>query len=309
MDEYKDLEHIARTSTDDFYELLGITSLTTDEGDIKRAYRKASLKVHPDKNPDNADAANKFILLGIARSVLLDVALRAQYDGQRQRKRDQAAQFAQRSEKDRQLAEDLLRREREAVSLKRKRENELDEEEKWIQKVAEDNRRKLQEFREKRMKEEEARFKKPSPPPEVKRPEPGSTPDLDRTIRIRFVREGESADWGQDKVSRMFSKYGKVDIVVVGKEKKRKVEGTKQKQMTATIFITYTRLDHAYDAVADAKDDWPSLQSVEWASKAPEIGVNPDPAISSSELTMMRLKEAAKKEKAQKAEQAMKTGA
>ncbi|KAJ2721149.1 DnaJ sub B member 6 [Coemansia sp. Benny D115] len=63
-----------------YYDLLGLdTSATVD--DMKRAYRKLSLKWHPDKNPSNREAAEEqFKLLSQAYSVLSDPDRRSLYD-------------------------------------------------------------------------------------------------------------------------------------------------------------------------------------------------------------------------------------
>ena len=63
----------------DYYELLGVSRGTGDE-EIKKAYRKAALKYHPDRNPDDKAAEEKFKELSEAYQVLSDGEKRAQYD-------------------------------------------------------------------------------------------------------------------------------------------------------------------------------------------------------------------------------------
>ncbi|KDO29334.1 hypothetical protein SPRG_05870 [Saprolegnia parasitica CBS 223.65] len=64
----------------DYYQVLGVAKTATDD-ELKKAYRKMALKWHPDKNPDNADAAQKkFQEVNEAYEVLSDKQKRAIYD-------------------------------------------------------------------------------------------------------------------------------------------------------------------------------------------------------------------------------------
>ncbi|WP_338408605.1 molecular chaperone DnaJ [uncultured Flavobacterium sp.] len=63
----------------DFYEILGI-SKSADAAEIKKAYRKKALEFHPDKNPGNAAAEEKFKLAAEAYEILSDSNKKAKYD-------------------------------------------------------------------------------------------------------------------------------------------------------------------------------------------------------------------------------------
>lgn len=63
----------------DYYEVLEVTRTATAE-EIKRAYRKKAVQYHPDKNPDNNDAEEKFKEAAEAYSILGNPEKRAQYD-------------------------------------------------------------------------------------------------------------------------------------------------------------------------------------------------------------------------------------
>lgn len=63
----------------DYYEVLGI-SKTVTEVEIKKAYRKLALKYHPDKNPNDKAAEEKFKEAAEAYEVLSNSEKRAQYD-------------------------------------------------------------------------------------------------------------------------------------------------------------------------------------------------------------------------------------
>jgi len=63
----------------DYYEILGVTKTATPE-EIKKAYRKVAIQFHPDKNPDNKEAEEKFKEAAEAYEVLSDADKRAKYD-------------------------------------------------------------------------------------------------------------------------------------------------------------------------------------------------------------------------------------
>lgn len=63
----------------DYYEVLGVDK-NASEDEIKKAYRKIAIKYHPDRNPDDPKAEEKFKEAAEAYSVLNDAQKRQQYD-------------------------------------------------------------------------------------------------------------------------------------------------------------------------------------------------------------------------------------
>ena len=63
----------------DYYEVLGVDR-SASEDDLKKAYRRLAMKYHPDRNPDDADAEEKFKEASEAYEILADAEKRQAYD-------------------------------------------------------------------------------------------------------------------------------------------------------------------------------------------------------------------------------------
>ena len=66
-------------ATPDFYEVLGIER-NADSDDIRNAYRRLAMRYHPDRNPDNEEAADRFKQISEAYAVLSDPEKKQRYD-------------------------------------------------------------------------------------------------------------------------------------------------------------------------------------------------------------------------------------
>ncbi|BGP07589.1 hypothetical protein JCM10049v2_003427 [Rhodotorula toruloides] len=180
----------------DYYALLGIESTATS-GEIRKAYRQKSLKVHPDRNPDDPQAAALFHELSIAVDVLSDPSKRSTFDSLLAARNARKARFAALDNKRKAMAEELERSERES---KRAREGErskkmeverlkeegrrLREERARQAQGAEEGRRKVREEEERRRVEEQrANGRTNGAPAEVVELGP-----LDKTLKIKWLK-------------------------------------------------------------------------------------------------------------------------
>ncbi|KAH8599665.1 hypothetical protein B0O99DRAFT_610638 [Bisporella sp. PMI_857] len=184
------------TSDVDFYELLGLTSETFSESELRRAYRKTSLKYHPDKLGKDYNAT-KFELFQAAHGVLKDPELKNKYDNNRNARLLKQRAHELFEGKRRQMKEDLEARERGAIptnGTKRPREED--------QSTMQDFKRFAEEGRKKRAARASMmatsspapapRDKTPIPPSAEKPPEP--EPEEDEIERLeRRIREAEAA--------------------------------------------------------------------------------------------------------------------
>ncbi|CUS10163.1 unnamed protein product [Tuber aestivum] len=277
-----DAASYATTSETDFYELLELPSSNTPltPSLLRKSYRKASLKWHPDKNP-SPEAAEIFHLLSIAYDVLSDPATRAAYDNARNarlaRKRRSEAFDVNRKR----MQEELESRERGA---KKARVDGEDAEERFHQ-LLEKLRAEGAELRRKREEairaaaaEEEENKKEKGKEDEAMTDGDGEMVDggcsgesrfseIDRTLRVRWKRKGnEHID--EQHLRSMFSKYGAIQDCVVPPTKPEK-----EKKLRSALIV-FISIVAAHTAIHDALD--PRLKDLIWASgKEPDISHNP----------------------------------
>ncbi|GAA5834738.1 hypothetical protein JCM11251_003649 [Rhodosporidiobolus azoricus] len=131
----------------DYYALLGVAA-DASLGQIKTAYRKESLKVHPDRNPDNPDAADLFHRLNAAFTLLSDPTQRATFDTKLAAVNARKQRFAALDNKRKAMQSDLEEREREFKRSREEGAREKGRKEGELERLKEEGRR----LREERMK-------------------------------------------------------------------------------------------------------------------------------------------------------------
>ncbi|RMJ26190.1 DnaJ domain-containing protein [Aspergillus sp. HF37] len=302
-------------SDEDFYALLTVSPAAA-EPEVRRAYRRAALKYHPDKiaNPTAADI-DKFHLLQIAYDVLSDPSVRQLYDNARE------ARLRKKRERDmmdatkRKMREDLEARERAGAAaapggargVKRAWMPDEDAEEKLqreIARIAEDGRRRRREAEDKlkreideeekivQREEEEARRAADRSSQRVDRGQEGggaNVAELERAVKVRWVREGRGLGLDKDRLATLFAPFGAVENALTLKDKRQRVGDKREKKTVATGVVIFASIVSAHAAVMDSEeirrqsaavrtdDDWAVIDSVFWASGAqPDLGMDSD---------------------------------
>ena len=310
------LEHAK--SDQDFYALLGEgIHPSSAENDIRRAYRRTALKHHPDKNKDDPEAVNKFHALQIAFDVLSDPAAKAAYDNARIAREAKKRQKALFEGKRRSMMEDLERRE--SGVFKRKR-DEVDAEEKLemeLRRLQEDGRRRRMEREEALRKEARADMEGDvEVPPEksngnAQESEESSSasrggisvPEIQRTVKVRWVRDGMGESLDKERLSELFSRFGTLESALVLKDRKIRLGESKKKKLVGVGILVFSSIVGAHAAIEDASNGdglrkVPSFASFSSAKFGTPVSSPFGKAVgtpSLEEITLIRLKNAEKK--------------
>ncbi|KAI5476680.1 DnaJ family protein [Pseudohyphozyma bogoriensis] len=260
----------------DYYAVLDVPSTAT-QAEIQRAYRMRSLKVHPDRNPDNPQAAQLFHELRVAFDLLADPTQRASFDALLAARNARKLRFQGLDNKRKAMAEDLDRREREYKKAKGEQDKQARDEKNELERLKEAGR-KMREEREKaamdvlkrdeevdRIKEEERKKRKQ----EQERGGVVELGELDMTVRIKWVRAKRSDVVDADGVRRMLRELAgagaeqDVDSVVLSS--KFLANPTKGKHGSG--LVVFKTLSAAVRLVDKARG-WDGVE-VTWASGSP----------------------------------------
>ena len=269
-------------SDQDFYALLGegIHPASTEK-EISRAYRRAALKSHPDQNPDDPNAVARFHALQIAYDVLSDPAAKAAYDNARAAREARRKQTEMLEGRRRAMKEDLERRE--SSAFKRKR-TEVDAEERFeqeLRRLAEDGRRRRKEREEALLREQTSAEQDENETTGIVNSalEPdtaesaatsdGGVPEVRRTVKVRWRREGSGISFDKASLERLFGTFGEIQSTLILRDRKVRLGDGEGKRLMATGFVVFKSIVGAHAAVQGLKHqsgaDWSLFESVEWA--------------------------------------------
>ncbi|KAK4872685.1 hypothetical protein RN001_014714 [Aquatica leii] len=195
---------------EDLYEILEIDPDST-LNDIKKAYRKKALQCHPDKNPDNPNAAKLFHQLTKILEVLTDESARRAYDRILKGKKEATLRHKQLDGKRRKLKEDLEAREKDATNDNASNSKKLKEE---IERLRKEGSRLVQ---------EEMEYVKNKLAEDMKKLNTNQDEAGKYRIKIKWkVEKGDRDNGGYDAelLRKCLCKYGDVTALVMSPKKK-----------------------------------------------------------------------------------------
>ena len=208
----------------DLYKLFEIEETSTVE-QIKKAYRKRALELHPDKNLANKEEAEKnFVELGKAFEILADKSARAAYDAVRRARREKVKRDEQLDDKRRKLKEQLESREQAAREKAMKQTSDMrrNKEDETLSKEIERLRREGSKLLEEEMNfiNEQLRMEKKRSTQDIPAAKPAKVDQVQQLTRIKISWPSKSSEkkLDDDLLHYLFSKYGEIDVLVVSKK-------------------------------------------------------------------------------------------
>jgi DnaJ family protein C protein 17 len=247
MSEIKNKELLEK----DLYQLLDIEDESCTIEQIKKAYRRRALELHPDKNLGNKEEAERnFIELGRVFEILSDKSARSAYDAVRRARRDKAKRDELLDDKRRKLKEQLESREQafrnKTQQIKKNKEEDLLAKE--IERLRREGSKLLDEemnFVNEQVRLESKKRAKTSAAAAAAAPsnadtggESTSVPRIKIAWSLDFLRSDGTKKLDEELLRHLFSKYGQIEVLVVSQK--------------STAILEFKRNSDAFECLKDA---------------------------------------------------------
>ncbi|GAA99240.1 uncharacterized protein L969DRAFT_47129 [Mixia osmundae IAM 14324] len=284
---------MAEPPAKDPYELLSVANAAT-LAEIKSAYRKQSLKVHPDRNPGNAQAAAQFHELTLAYELLQDPVRRASHDKLQAHHRAKAQRFASLDKKRKTDLVDLEARERAYKLSKESSDRQTSQRGQEVERLKSEAQRMKEALLQSRRNNAPA-----TPPPSVARvPEDAQqTASLESTVRLRWRKKYLPDLDSQARLKELLASLGAVESIVLAP-----VKADAKSNTALVVFGSIAAAVRAVRASATPNTAFEHI-SITWAGEPPsragklptqsdrEVEVPPAASVTLEELTLGRLRE------------------
>ncbi|KAG6890102.1 hypothetical protein C0995_012052 [Termitomyces sp. Mi166 len=276
------------------YELLDIKVESTEQ-EIRTAYRKRSLKVHPDRNPNNADAARKFHELNQAYELLLDPLRRLALDAKLRLKQARAERFRSYDNKRKNLVEELEAREQEFK--RRKQEREKEELRRWHEtEEIKDQGRKLREEKERELREREEKKRQAAEAQEGDLAAP-SLGSMDTTVRLKYSLKSHPELTTTEAIAKVLVPFGQTDDDSIVLSLKSSKKAADKPPKFGTALVPFKQIGDAFAAVCASGRSERGLDGIEidwvggkeppiliWLKKMGKLGT-PTPPVHSAQTS------------------------
>lgn len=202
----------------DIYEMLEVP-LESSESEIKKAYRKKALKCHPDKNPDNPDAAVEFDQLKKILEVLLDTGTRRAYDKLLKGRKAAKLRAREADAKTQKLRSELEERERRAQEQPK-----LSEEERFrreLKRLEEEGRKLIEEELERVNKAVEEELNRRDGTQGGQAEESKSSAPQGHKVKVKWTISEDLPGYTEEELHRLFYKWGDINALVMNQKKKK----------------------------------------------------------------------------------------
>ncbi|CAM9788777.1 unnamed protein product, partial [Choristocarpus tenellus] len=248
----------------DWYGLLGLETGAAD-GAISRAFKKLSLKYHPDKNAGCKEAEKMFMGVKEAKDFLLNPTKRKNYDKKRESRLQAEALLAERNrnmgQRRRHLREELDRREKSAMGGGRATGDTVSAATAARKTKLDELRRQGEVLREQRARAKNAAWEAARMSARKRGAESAAAADEDleeRTIRVKWSRSKNSHS--DDTLAKLFKIFGEVESVSLEEGKGNRA------------LVTFTS-SHATDAAMEAYGEGETMRTSYIGKKRQKRGV------------------------------------